>query len=405
MKITFGLLVTSFFSLCFLTTGALARDTNHQRNLNPKVSFKLSADGSVRVIGSDLCEADIFKIRVTDDIIDEKSWYTSHAGNTSWKIGQQSCAVNMEVAQDLLQPGKTIEVRTYKNSTGEKVDTFQYNIPCTETEVISVLTDGFDIFIGSVSMNSCQASLPSPKKESSPRALPTPPPKPVQSCTSRVEKSANQIQVSYRCDLPDDVDVKVTESMTGEVVCLERFKSAVSGYRPLSCNIGRNSFKTMKLNVQIDSRKGLFSKNHMVEKEATFTTAPMAQLLNSLKINVTPSYGIIFKEDKTWKTTIKAQVFDADVSREENKYLIKVELVQKVNGRLYLIGQSNVYNTGDVATFVLKTTYSSPGLFTSGGMGGDKLSLGNNQLYLRIHDAYNLNEMAFIDYPVTVNLQ
>lgn len=405
MKITFGLLVTSFFSVCFLTTGALARDTNHQRNLNPKVSFKLSADGSVRVIGSDLCEADIFKIRVTDNIKDEKSWYTSHAGNTSWKIGQQSCAVNMEVAQDLLQPGKTIEVRTYKNSTGEKIDTFQYNIPCTETEVISVLTDGFDIFIGSVSLNSCQASPSSTEEKSTPRPQPTAPPEPVQSCTSKIEKSAKQIQVSYRCNLPDDVDIKVTDSMTGEVVCLERYKSAVSGYRPLSCPVARNSLKTMNLIVHIDSRKGQFSQNHLIEKEATFTALPTAQLLSGLEINVTPSYGIIFQKDKAWRATIKAQIFDADVSREENRNLIKVELVRKVNGRLYLIGQSNVYNNGDIATFALKTTYSSPGFFTSGGMSGDKLSIGRNQLYLRIHDAYNLNELAFIDYPVTVNLQ
>ena len=410
MKMNFRLLVTSFLSVFLITSIAFAKANNHQKDsrvrLNPKVSFKLSEDGSVRVVGSDLCEADLFKIRVKDHVTDEKSWYTSHAGNQSWKIGQKSCRVNMEVQQNLLQPGKTIEVRTYK-ANGEKVDTFEYNIPCTETEIVTILTNGFDIFVGSVSVNSCDTLSSPPAKSTHIQVeiAPAPEQEPVQSCTSSVNKSGTGVQISYRCDLQDDVDVKVTESSTGEVLCLERFKSAVSNNRPLSCVIGRNSLKTMNLNVQIDSRTGQFSRNHMIVKDATFTVAPAAQLLVGSTINVAPSSGVIFKDNKKWTTTVKAQIFDADVIREENQNLIKVQLIRKTNGQLYLIGRSAMYNHNDVATLVLTTTYSSPGLFTSGGMGGDKLSTGRNQLYLRVHDAYNLNEMAFVDYPITVNLQ
>jgi hypothetical protein len=365
-------------------------------------SYALNSQGEpqLKVRGVDLCDPygeATFRIRVTDDLTGDSGWYTSERGNTQWPVNKNACTVNMFLARKYLLPGKTLELRTYAGS-GRRMHSFSVTIPCEESRWVAAFSDSVVYETEVARPISCGGQQQPPVYQPPQQ----PPQQPTLSCNASVgtdSRNPNVAKAYVNCNQNTGAAVSVFGPQ-GSLLCEnQRFFATTLDGEVCSFNRDRSHRLDYKIKVYAaDSGALIGSTEGTVVKDATYFYPPQGTLVSDRFVQpVTQNKAL--GRGQYWDVSVKALVADGDVDPSENQRLIKVELIEVINGGEKVI-KSDMANSGQTVQFSLEHEYVVPKLIGKPHESGD-LHRGSNTLKVRVWDAYQGN--VHVDLPeVTV---
>ena len=358
-------------------------------------------DAGERVMfrGAGLCDSDTFRIRVIDSLNGDSGWYVSGSGKTEWNVDRKKngdCGFNFQLSKKVLVPGYVLQAVTYAN--GRRTHQMSKALPCelSPARLVLVFNGDFEFDVVLEQPMSCGSTGgrdPFPRREPSyPRPQPMPE-EPQQNCSSTVfTTSPTDVAVNVSCRLPDYVSVRLLDTQ-GLVLCGNvSFQAGVTPARACTASV-RNPNVRLPYRLEVmTTKREYFNTSGMIVKDASFNAKPFGEYL--MGTNLSPgAKDKNFGRGEYWDVSISAKVQDADVDASENQALIKVELIDLSNGKAI---RSAMVNTGRTVQFDLEHEHVKP-IFGKRKHTGD-LSMGSNQLVVRIWDAYNGG--TYVDLPV-----
>jgi len=384
---------TLFLALGFLlsTVVSSAEAATPRIQLNYKLNVENEPIFSVR--GENLLDSDVYRIRVTDNLMGETGWYKSKTGNIEWDINQNTGKFYIQLSDSLLQYGYVFEIRTYRFSGAQYIEThrFRVGVPCDRNSFYDVFSDTIWVYESNqYSYRNCHDPIPEP----------TPVPlAPTQSCYVDAKANGDRSNILVKCNLATGADVRVYQQSTGNLLCQEN-RYLTSSYT-VACAVTRSPYQRSDYLIEIRTANGeLFSAKQTVVKDPTYNHKPSGQYQQGL--NIVPT-----KEEKWfgrgyyWQASISAVVTDDDVDSSEGRPHVKVELILLKDGAEKVISYSHV-NTGGTAQFALEHQYIKPKLFGKPRHTGN-IDMGQNVLKIRIWDAYDGKNYVDLD-EVTVDV-
>lgn len=339
-------------------------------------SYALNSQGEpqLKVRGVELCDSQTFRIRVTDDLTGDSGWYKSERGNTEWQVNNRACTLNMFLAKKYLVPGYTLEVRTYA-ANGRRLHSFSTTIPCEESRWVTEFSDRAVYETVVARPISCGGPIGQQP--------------PVVTCDVDVKPSPQNRdlgQVYVSCNEPMGVIVNAY-GVNGNVLCSNpRFFANPNAAEV--CYFNRDRSRKLQYRVDVNSAATgalVGSYAGTLLKEATYFYPPQGTLVSERYVQP-PTQNKALGRGLYWDVSVKALVADGDVDPSENQRLIKVELIEVINGVEKVI-KSDLANSGQTVEFKLEHEYVVPKLIGKPHEAGD-LRRGTNTLKVRVWDAY-----------------
>ncbi|MCB0407718.1 MAG: hypothetical protein KDD34_05890 [Bdellovibrionales bacterium] len=380
-----------------------------------EVAFKLQGTSSggtqFRLIANGLCDyGNATSFSMNRGVIEGRrfrktSKYISKSNKDEWRV-TNDCRINQQVTDDLLEPGKALEVVIY-DDRGYEIDRYYAVVPCQKDfkiiEKQSIFTRDLQLVEAVVCdtkqgdttiVKDVQASTIGTQTNSDIIVITTPTqdqlPEVEQNCSLSASVNGAAVRLTAGCIREDILAVEVLNE--GQVVFSNYVKVKGGTYYNAASyqTLLRDETKNISLTIRAHSERyneNFSRRNVVIQKVPTFTSMVKIAVLSS-NLQTPKAQDKALGRGVYYEAQVEVAVQDNDIDPNYPENEILVELISLTDGQNQVIDSRRV-STGKTARFSLTGEYIRPLLFGSDHWDEESpLQKGTNTFKVRVYDAY-----------------